>query len=206
MFQQIKWRFHFAVISSSLLILFAAFEWSLMEIFNVFLMLPLVGAVWGFFIGCTIASLTCLFKFKVVGLKSFAPIGVQVIAFLVVVYVPFTVLWLKADYQLNKEQRTAVVTKVLHGELKTNVEYNSSHIHLGDDDSGISRGGDDIVVEKHDGLTYVLFFTFRGLLDNYSGYLYVPEGGSPKMFGDLNESEVTEIEHIEGNWYFVSHH
>ncbi len=169
-------------------------------------MIPLSGAVWLFFIGCVISSLTCLLKFKDIGRKSLVPIGIQAIAFFLVIYVPFTYLWLKADYMLNKEQRDMVVSQVLNGELTPNVEHNSSLIHLNDDYSGLSRGGDDIIIESHEGLTYVFFFTFRGILDNYSGYLYVPEGGTPEMFSDLNEADMTEIKHVENNWYWVSHH
>ncbi len=206
MFSEIKWKFYLAIISSFLLILLYAFQWSLVEIITVFLMMPLSGVVWLFFIGCIISSLTCLLKFKDIGKKSLAPIGIQVTAFLLVIYVPFTMLWLNVDYIINKEQRDVVVAQILSDQLKPNVEHNSSLIHLGDNYSGLSRGGNDIVIENHAGLTYVFFFTFRGILDNYSGYLYVPEGGSPEKYSDLNETDVTEIKQIENNWYFVSHH
>ena len=206
MFSEIKWRFKLAIVSSILLVLLSAFQWSLVEIITVFLMVPLSGAVWLFFIGCIISSLTCLCKFKDIGRKSLAPIGIQAITFLLVIYVPFTMLWLKADFILNKGKRDEVVALVLNGELKPNVPHNSSLIHLNDNFSGLSRGGNDIVIESHEGLTYVFFFTFRGILDNYSGYLYVPKGGFPEKYSDLNETDATEIKHIENNWYFVSHH
>ncbi|KZN48308.1 hypothetical protein [Pseudoalteromonas luteoviolacea] len=206
MFSEIKWRFNLAIISSILLILLSAFQWSLVDIVTVFLMIPLFGAVWVFFLCCVISSLTCLLKLKDIGLKSAAPIGIHVIAFLLVTYVPFTMLWLKADFILNKELRELVVAQVLNGELKPNVSHNSSLINLGEEHIGLSRGGNDIVVENHEGLTYILFFTFRGLLDNYSGYLYVPSGGLPEKFRDLNEDDTTEIKHIEDNWYLISHH
>ncbi len=206
MLRVIKKRFNVAIISSTLLVLLSAFQWSLIDTFTIFLMMPLSAAVWLFFIGCMISSLTCLMNFKSIGRISVAPIGIQVIVLLIAIYVPFTALWLKADHILNKAQREVVVTKVLNGQLKPNVEYNSALIHLSGEYSGLSRGGDDIIIENHDGLTYVFFFTFRGILDNYSGYLYVPEGGSPEKYSDLNETDVTEIQHIEHNWYLVSHH
>jgi hypothetical protein len=52
----------------------------------------------------------------------------------------------------------------------------------------------------------VFFFTFRGILDNYAGFLYVPSGGKPTEYSDLNEPQSVEIEHLEGNWYYASHH
>ena len=205
MFSKIKWSFIFSIISSILLVSIYAFKWSIVEIITVFFMIPLYGFVWLFFIVCLVFSLISLLSFKSMGIKCFAPLGVNVIALILVAYVPFTMLWLKADYMINKEQRELVVAKVLNGELQPNVKYNASLINLNAGYSGLSRGGNDIVVEDHEGLTYVFFFTFRGVLDNYSGYLYVPKGGSPEMYGDLDESEFTQIKHIESNWYLVSH-
>ncbi|MFG1490404.1 hypothetical protein ABMA58_14230 [Oceanospirillum sp. HFRX-1_2] len=205
MFSKIKWIFIFSITSSILLVLLYAFKWSIVEIITVFLMMPLYGFVWLFFIVCMVFSLTSLFNFKSVGLTCFAPLGIHVVALVLVAYVPFTMLWLKADYMINKEQREQVVAKVLNGELQPHVNYNASLINLSDGYPGLSRGGNDIVIESHEGLTYVLFFTFRGVLDNYSGYLYVPKGGSPEMYSDLNESEFTQIKHIESNWYLISH-
>lgn len=179
MFSKIKWIFIFSIISSILLVLIYAFKWSLVEIITVFLMMPLYGFVWLFFIVCLVFSLTGLLDFKSIGIKCFVPLGVHVVALILVAYVPFTMLWLKADYMINKEQREQVVDKVLNGELQPNVKYNASLINLSDGYPRLSRGGNDIVVEDHEGLTYVFFFTFRGVLDNYSGYLYVPKGGSP---------------------------
>lgn len=65
-------------------------------------------------------------------------------------------------------------------------------------------GGNEIVVERHREGAYVLFFTYRGVLDNYSGFLFVPQGGDPRGFRDLGETGTT-IEPLEQQWYFVAH-
>lgn len=62
------------------------------------------------------------------------------------------------------------------------------------------------MVEEHDGLQYVFFFTFRGILDNYSGFLFVPEGGDPTRFRDLNEPESTQLARYASHWYFAGNH
>jgi hypothetical protein len=66
-------------------------------------------------------------------------------------------------------------------------------------------GGNEVVVERHGGETYILFFTYRGILDNYSGFLYVTNGGSPSLFSDLSEEQFTQIVPQEQDWYFISH-
>lgn len=206
MSSEIKWRFKLAIISSILLILLEAFWFSIVDVVTVFGILPLSAMIWLFFIGCSIASLTCLLKFETAGKSSLKPIAIQSITLLMVIYIPFTTLWLKVDYITNQEQRNVVVQEVLSGKLVPNVEYNSSSINLGDKYPNLSKGGNDIIIEHHDNFTYVFFYTFRGILEDYSGYLYVPEGGAPDRFSDLDETESTEIKYIEDNWYFVSHH
>jgi hypothetical protein len=42
-------------------------------------------------------------------------------------------------------------------------------------------GGNEVAVEEHAIKKYVLFFTFQGILDQYAGFLFVPEGGPPTV-------------------------
>lgn len=64
--------------------------------------------------------------------------------------------------------------------------------------SGVTSGSRDIIVEGSPSKQYVFFYTYRGILDDYSGVVYVPPGLSPSDFRD--DVEVTPI---EGQWYFV---
>lgn len=203
---EIKWRFIVAVFASLAIIILTAFEWSIIDRITPFLYMPLFGVVWLFFMAAVIVSLTCVFKYKKIGIISFSPLSILMGAFLVVYFVPFTNLWLKADYSLYKKEREEIVKKVYENKLKPNVNHNSSLIGLGSSYPLVSMGGNEIVVEEHVGLKYVLFYTFRGILDNYSGFLYVPDGGVPTNYSDLDESSSTQITHLDGNWYYASHH
>ncbi len=51
----------------------------------------------------------------------------------------------------------------------------------------------------------MFFFTFRGVLDNYSGFLFVPDGGDPKEFYDLGEPGSTQLVKYGKNWYWAGH-
>jgi hypothetical protein len=97
-----------------------------------------------------------------------------------------------------------VIGQVLDGTLQPNVEHNASLIALHGVPLGTSAGGNEIVVERHEGSTYVFFFTFRGILDSYSGYLFVSGDADPKLFADMSEPEAEIIE-VEEHWYFASH-
>lgn len=136
----------------------------------------------------------------------FIPLIIQAITIGIIVFVPFTRLWLKYNFAHYKEKREKTVEMVIAGELRPNVEYNSSLIELPPSFPPVSLGGNQIVIEINDGKPYVFFYTYRGILDNYAGFLYLPKGGEPSGFGDLCEKSKSEIENLEPDIYWISHH
>lgn len=205
MFSEIKWRLVSAITAGVMLLAVHAFEWSIVDRITPFLYLPLAGAVWWVVIGVGLASLTSLTKIRTIGIRAFVPPAVIALSVSIVTLVPFTDLWLKLDYSLHKKERNAIVQRILAGNLTSNVSHNTRLIALGDAYPLVSMGGNEVVVEEHNGHTYVLFYTFRGVLDNYSGFLYVSDGGSPSLFADLNEQATTQVISLEENWYYASH-
>lgn len=206
MFSEIKWRTITAIIASLAAIILVAFEWSIVDRITPFLYMPLAGLVWAVYIIAAIASLTCVIEYKKIGTASLSPLIIMAAALLIIYFVPFTKLWLKADFALYKNKREEIVRKVYKNELKPNVSHNPSLIDLGDSYPVVSMGGNEIVIEEHADLKYIFFYTFRGVLDNYSGFLYAPDGGKPRYYSDLNESDSSQITALEGNWYYISHH
>lgn len=206
MIAEIKGRLVFSIVASVFVLLMSAFEWSLIDKLTPFLYMPLLGLVWLLFVISGITSLSCFSKFREIGLKVVIPISIVFTSFLIAYFVPFTTLWLKADFALYKEEREEVVKKVNVGELIPNVSHNDSLINLGDKYPLISMGGNEIVVKEYEGLKYVFFYTFRGILDNYSGFIYVPSGGDPREYSDLSESNSTQIISLGENWFYASHH
>ncbi|OFC72326.1 hypothetical protein [Alteromonas confluentis] len=191
---------------SAFAILVIAFQWTIVDWITPFLMLPLMWLVMVLFITGACFSLSCLFKFREIRWRATIPAVIQFSAFAIVLFVPFTNLWIDADFHLYESQRQEVVERVYSGELVPNVSHNSALIALNSAYSKISMGGNEIVVRDIDGLVYVFFFTYRGILDNYSGFLFVPDGGDPRNYSDLNEDDVTQIIKYTDNWYWASHH
>ena len=206
MIKGIEKRTRLVIGISVLTIIIVAFEWSIIDLITPFLMMPLLAVTFlVFFVGLAF-SLSCLFKFKEIKWLALVPLLVQLAAIFILVFVPFTKIWVNADFHFYKSQRQDVVERVVSGDLVANVSYNSSLIALGYEYSKISMGGNEIIVQERDNMTYILFFTFRGILDNYSGFLYVPDGGDPRNFRDLHEDDVTQIIKYGENWYYISHH
>ncbi|TLX48064.1 hypothetical protein C1E24_04480 [Pseudoalteromonas phenolica] len=206
MIKGIEKRTKLAMSISIFAILIMAFQWSIIDWITPLLMPFLIFLVFIIFLIGLGFSLSCLFKFKQIRWLAIVPLATQLLAFVIIEFVPFTKLWVNVDFHLYKSQRQEVVERVYSGELVPNVEYNSSMIALGSEYSKVSMGGNEIQIQDINGLKYVFFFTFRGILDNYSGFLYVPDGGDPINFADLNEEDVTQIIKYADNWYYTSHH
>ena len=206
MIKGIEGRTKLAIWASTFAILIVAFQWSIIDWITPFLLIPLMIVVFLVFLTGLGFSLSCLVKFKEIKWLGAIPLAIQLVALAILAYVPFTKIWINTDFYLNKSERHEVVSKVYAGELISNVEHNSSLIALDSDYANISKGGNEIVVQDIDGLKYVFFFTFRGLLDNYSGFLYVPDGGDPSKYADLAEKDATQIVKYADNWYYTTHH
>jgi hypothetical protein len=136
--------------------------------------------------------------------RTWKPGAICVVTILLWGFAPFTWWWVRLEYWSHHDARERIVASVQDGSLAPNGD--PGVIALGDNWPTVSRGGNDLFIERQSEGTYILFFTFRGILDNYAGFLWVPAGGAPRRFRDLGESARTEIVPLEGRWFWVSHH
>jgi hypothetical protein len=103
------------------------------------------------------------------------------------------------DFKLNKKAREEVVQMIRNSSLKPNVPHSSSLIQLPEKYHRLSKGGGEIVIEKNGNL--ILFFTYRGILDNFSGFVYSPNDKKPSQ-RDF-DGDFKQVEKLDKNWYFV---
>ena len=186
-----------ALVSSMLVILNGFFQWNLIEIITPFLMMPVWLVVFGFFIVITVRAIFQLFKYK-----NWQPLAIQAVTILFLIYFPFTKVMLDLDFKMHKTDREKVVSMVESGKLKPNVPDSPSLIQLPKRYDHLSKGGGEVIaVQKGERLT-ILFFTYRGILDNFSGFVYSPNG-QKSIEKDLDEDFI-EIEKLAEHWYFVS--
>jgi hypothetical protein len=188
-------------VAASLLILLAhifswTYLWAFMELFtgsSAFFLYVLYGMVILFsiifFIGVKRKS----------RLIRILPFGINVITILLLVLVPFRAMGLRRDIQSNFEERLKVVHLIEDGQLLVN---NRGMAKLPFYLRHLSKDGGFVKVEKGaDGLQ-VFFFTFRGVLDNFSGILYSSSDVEPQngIFG----ADVKESEKLKDNWYWIA--
>lgn len=66
----------------------------------------------------------------------------------------------------------------------------------------MSKGGGDIALETKGKAKLILFFTYRGMLDNFSRFVYNPNDHKPSK-SDFN-GDFKQIKKVRKNWYYVS--
>ncbi|WP_374055668.1 hypothetical protein [Rossellomorea sp. FM04394] len=150
-----------------------------------------------FFLVITIFTFKTMFKNK-----NWKPLFIQVLTVIFMIFFPFTKVTLEMDFKRNHDDRMSVVNKINEGAITPNVPYNDSIIHLPGEYQGVSKGGGDILIEKKEKGMKVLFFTFRGIVDSFSGFVYSSSGERPRT-GDFG-GDFNKVEKLDEHWYFVS--
>ena len=186
-----------SLISSLFVILVSLFQWDLVDIITEFLMLPIWLFVYAFFIIMTIWTLIHLFK-----KRKWQPFVIQLITISLWFFFPFNQVNLDLNFKIHQDKREEVATKIENGVIKPNVSDSSSLIQLPKKYTQLSKGGGDIVVETKGKAKSILFFTYRGMLDNFSGFVYNPNDNKPSK-SDFN-GDFKQIKKVHKNWYYVS--
>ena len=164
----------------------AFWEWTLVDLEPALVFLPmhlLVAPAILFVV--TLWALVVASGARTRGRAALAPLAVCLVTWTLLTTVPWLRLWLTFNFHWHRTDRERVVEDIRRGVLAPNVDYNASLIALGRSYPHISAGNNNVVVEKRPEGPWVLFFTFRGVLNHYSGFLHVPEGGDPETFHDL---------------------
>ncbi|TJZ41012.1 hypothetical protein FA002_05385 [Priestia megaterium] len=186
-----------SLISSLFVILVSLFQWDLVDIITEFLMLPIWLFVYAFFIIITIWTLIHLFK-----KRKWQPFLIQLITISLWFSFPFNQVNLDLNFKIHQEKREEVATKIENGVIKPNVSDSPSLIQLPKKYTQLSKGGGDIAVETKGKAKSILFFTYRGMLDNFSGFVYNPNDNKPSK-SDFN-GDFKQIKKVHKNWYYVS--
>ena len=195
-----------ACLASATLLAVYALEWTLVDLLTPFLMPLAWGLAWLAMLAALCMALSHAWRRRRTAHHAWLPLAICLGALLLVAFVPFTRLWLTADFHLKRTQREAVIAEVLSGHLTPNLPHSQDLIRLRAS-ANLSAGGNEIIVQnqqKPQGKTFVFFYSYRGMLNNYSGFLWVPEGSRPEQFQDAGDAG-TIIESMGGHWYFIGH-
>lgn len=195
--------FWFSLVIGSCLILVNLFSWSLVDLLSIFIEPVLKFLIWCLFVLTFVLSfIYIIFNLKQHKAKVLLPFLINIITILIVFYVPFTEVWLYLDFHTNLSERQQVILLVESGELKPNVVNNDSLIALPEEYQNTTKGRGDILVQKKGNKKMILFFTFRGISENFSGFVYSPDNQKPSS-GDFS-GDFKQIQKIKDRWFWVA--
>lgn len=169
--------------------------WSLMDLFtqdsvlNIYLLYGIV----------VIASLVLfIFQARKKQMVHSVPIALNLVTITLLATVPFRDIGLKNDIEQNYQQRREVVRLVESGELQAD---GRGRVALPFRYRYLSKDGGEIYVIAENGAKQILFYTYRGILDNFSGLVYSSTDTAPKngAFG----ADIKHSERLRSNWYWL---
>src|ERR1700712_4159538 len=192
-----------AIISTGTLLL-ATFELSMADFPSALVLLGILPLTALTFFSCCVWTATLLLRIRRGGAKFAIPFLICAATLALLVYAPLEEIALQQNFRWHRADRERIVARVETGELKPNVAYSKSLIALGDKESNVSAGGNDIVVDQAEKGTYVLFLTSRGLKHYFTGFLHVPPGSDPKDFFEFDDKPPSQLVRYDKDWYFVA--
>ncbi|HYO77627.1 MAG TPA: hypothetical protein VE010_14290 [Thermoanaerobaculia bacterium] len=190
------------VVALTVYVAVAATFWSLIDLLTVFLAPLLWVAVTVLLLAALVICVYCAIRYRAAGIRAHAPLLTLLIVGATLHSIDYTSLWLRANFAFKRKVRETVITRVRAGTLQPNVEQSATLIQLPPDLARASAGPGAVVVERTGGDLTVLFFTFSGILGNFSGYVYSESDRSPRN-GDFG-GEFFTIEKVAPHWYWVA--
>lgn len=188
-----------SIIYGAFAIVFTALQWFLVRFLTPFLIGPALLCLWGLLAILMILTIVCgLFEVRKNPKRAIFPLLINMITFLILWFVPFTSIWLDFEFRLNKSKYDDIALMVENGQIHPG---DIGYAQLPPEYEHISRGG-QIIIKKENGVTSVFFFTFRGVLDSFSGYMYRSDDTPPPeyfMYGDW-----FQIERNQPQWFFCA--
>jgi len=177
------------------------FRWDLTHLLTPFVEPFIEDIIYGAF--AIFSFLSLLYIFYGAGkqkLRAIALASTNLIALGIVIFFPFTRLLVDVDFHLNLDRRERVIYLIQSGKLQP--ESGRQTMMLPMELRYLSKGGGEILIEKASGNLEIFFFTYRGILNDYSGYLY-----SSSIRNSSNAALIRgcrEIINIQDHWFWVS--
>lgn len=178
------------------------FRWRLIAVTGVFLEPLLRLALAGLMLAAAVPALVLVIRGRRRSrVLALPPLLLLIACVLAAHFLDFTALWLDYDFKRHRADRERVVRKIGGGELRLEERGRTRWIALPKEFASLSLGGGRVEIEERGGMM-VLFYTFRGVLDNFSGFVHSAVDAPPKD-GDFNGRYVI-VRKIQNHWYYVA--
>jgi hypothetical protein len=190
-----------AVATTSLAgLLVCFFRWSLVGILTVFVEPMLeIGVFLVFGASLVWAAVHALRLFRGLRRNRFTPLLLAIAALGVFIFVPFTKIYLRIDFARHLQARTAAAQQLVvsRASMPPNEREAPDLIPM----AGLSDGGEAMYLRTQTN-QMVFFFTFRGILEHFSGFVYSATDAAPET--DDFGGNLIEVDHLRPHWYWVA--
>jgi hypothetical protein len=191
----------FCIGTGVVLVVVTFFQWDLVEILTPFFLPPLLFLLWAILAITSLVSIIYVFiHFKKNSWKAFLPFLINSVTVLTLVFTPFTSIYLDLEFAIKKRGYEQVIKMVENHELQPSNERGL--VKLPTKYSYLSRGGGEIIIDKSSGITSIFFYTYRGILDNASGYMYRSNDMPPSQY--LMAEDWQQVVQKEPYWFFCA--
>ncbi|WOV84389.1 hypothetical protein PGH26_00125 [Sporosarcina jeotgali] len=130
--------------------------------------------------------------------KNLVPLVMSLLLFFLLLANPLSPLIQKAEFNFNLDERDEIANLILDGKIQSsNTRGDLFHIPANYKGSSLSDGKEVMKVNEK-----LVFFTNRGILGNFSGYVFSPNGVEPND-KDL-AANIVKLKKMKKNWYYVS--
>lgn len=180
---------------------FLAIQWDLIDVWGPFFPGPfLMGCI---LIVLNIGSLLMLVVYfdmcRTVHLVAILPLITNLGTLGLILFYPFTDVWLDRHFRTNRDDFEHIVQMVKAGEIQAD---DRGYANLPEGYQHLSKGGGAIIIERNGSEMRIFFFTFRGVLDNFSGFIYDSGEQPPSEFGFGGDWK--QVDQIAPHWYFAA--
>lgn len=180
-------------------ILFNWFQNELYNIFTPFIILPIWLGAFALFIVMLFWALAYLTRgIKHKKMEYCVPVIVIAITVIMQFCFPYEKANLSVDYLLNQPKREDIVRKIIASELH---EDKLGLIKLPSGYKYLSKGREEVLVEREEENIQIFFFTVRGMLNSGStGYIFVSD--ESMIENGIKNGTFARIEKKKDNWYW----
>lgn len=130
---------------------------------------------------------------------AYAPLLIISITIAMALFFPFTKVTLEMDFWTNLKARNTVVALIENGTMQPEAE-NPNLIKLPWYCKHLSKGGGEVKIVNYGEQEFYLFYTFRGFVDNYSGFIYLPD----EQVVDAAKGYFIQVLKMHDGWYYCA--
>jgi len=137
-------------------------------------------------------------NYKEMKIKSFLPLLLSIVLLFILIDRPFFPIFQSIEFSFNLDEREEVANQILDGEIQPSNERRDLYrVPEHYNQSALSNGKEVLKIDDK-----LLFFKVRGILDNFSGYVYSPDGTVPT--NEDVQADIIELRKMNTNWYYVA--